>query len=60
MKEHRRATEKGNMDSSAIAEHTQKFDHRAGSTGRSRIEVLDVDTEWYRKCMLELWHMHTM
>ena len=54
MKEHRRATERGNMDSSAIAEHSWKFNHRVNW---EEVEVLDVDTEWYRRCMLESWHI---
>ena len=53
MKEHRRITEKENTDSSALAKHTWKLDHRVNW---EEVEVLDVNTEWYRRCMVESWH----
>ena len=49
MKEHRRVTEKGNMDSSAIAEHTWKFYYRVNW---EEVEVLDQQS--YGRCMLEI------
>ena len=54
MKEHRRAVEHGNIDTSAIAEHAWKEDHRLDW---EEVEVLDVNTEWYKRCVIESWYI---
>ena len=54
MKEHKRAVEHGNIDTSAIAEHAWKEDHRVDW---EEVEVLDVNTEWYKRCIIESWYI---
>ena len=50
----KRAVEHENTDTSALAEHAWKEDHRVDW---EEVEVLDVNTEWYKRCVVESWHI---
>ena len=54
LKEHKRATERGNIDVSAVAEHAWVNNHRVNWEAA---EVLEVKQEWYKRCMIESWHI---
>ena len=54
IKEHKRAVERGNTEMSAIAEHAWRNDHRVDWEA---VDVLDVNTEWYKRCVIESWHI---
>ena len=55
MKEHKRAVERGNTDMSAIAQHAWRNNHRVDWEA---VNVLDVNTEWYKICTIESWHIY--
>ena len=56
VKEHRRAVESGNTDASTVAEHALKSDHRVIWEA---VEIVDASTEFYRRCMIESWHIQS-
>ena len=57
MKEHKRAVEQGNTETSAVAEHAWNNDHRVDWEA---VEVLDMNyTEWYKRCVVESWHIQS-
>ena len=54
MNGYKRAVEHANTDTSALVEHAWKEDHRVDW---EEVEVLDVNTEWYKRCVIESWHI---
>lgn len=54
IKEHKRAVQNRNIDTSAVAEHAWKEDHKVDW---GQVEILDVSAEWYKRCVIESWHI---
>ena len=55
MKEHRRAVQNGDTNSSAVAEHAWQNLHHVDWEAA---EVIDSSSDWYPRCLLESWHIH--
>ena len=55
MKEHERAVKKGDINTSAVAEHCWQEGHFADWAAA---EVIDSSPYWYSRCVLESWHIH--
>ena len=55
MKEHK-AVEQGSTDTSAVAEHVWNKDDRVDWEA---VEVLDRNKEWYKRCVIESWHIQS-
>ena len=55
IKEHKRAVQNGDQNSSALAEHAWQQQHHVDWAAA---EVLESTRNWYPRCMIESWHIH--
>ena len=55
VKEHEQAVQ-GNTDTSAVVEHVWNKGH---SVDWEDVEVLDMNMEWYKRCVVESWHLQS-
>ena len=55
IKEHKRAVQNGDQNSSTLAEHAWQQQHHVDWAAA---EVLESTRDWYPRCMIESWHIH--
>ena len=55
IKEHRRAVQNGDVNSSAVAEHAWQRNHYFDWEAAG---VIHSSSDWFLRCLIESWHIH--